>query len=64
MMEQCKKCIFYDEKYDLMNQPDTIIEGESSDKHVCIQYRSGIPQNIVENVTPCDFYINKLKATP
>ena len=63
-MDQCKNCVFYDEEYDLMNQPDTIVEGKTVEKHFCIQYRNGILQDIVEDVTPCDFHIDKLKQTP
>lgn len=55
-MNQCRKCLFFDEAFDGMHQSDTIVVGESEEVHYCTAFPDGIPpviwQDIVSHKKP------------
>ena len=60
MMKQCKQCVFKDEIFDRLHQSDVIVEGEEpKEEHFCLQYREGIPTEIIEDEAECDFMVKE-----
>ena len=44
-MNQCSKCLFYDEEFDNMHQDDVVSE-DSNEVHYCPAFPEGIPEEI------------------
>ena len=62
-MKQCKKCIFYDEMFDMMHQSDVVVEGEEQNEvHYCNLFRDGIPNLIINNQKKCEHFIEEALA--
>lgn len=61
-MENCKKCIFYNKAYDDLRRraDDKILIGaEQKDRHFCIVYEDGIPEDIASDLLDCRRHENK-----
>jgi hypothetical protein len=46
MINQCLKCIFFDEEFDRLHQNDFIKEDEEKEVHYCPAFPDGIPDPI------------------
>lgn len=58
-METCKNCIFYNKKLDDLRRQgdDKILIGVAyADKHFCLAYEDGIPEDIANDVEKCRKY--------